>query len=91
MAAQIEVEKLKENEFRVRVIEGQSESAHNITLSQTDYHRLTGGKTEPSELIRRSFEFLLAREPKESILPRFDLPLIGRYFPEFERELKRRI
>jgi hypothetical protein len=91
MAAQIEVEKLKENEFRVRVIEGQSESAHHVTLSQADYLRLTGGKTEPSELIRRSFEFLLAREPKESILPRFDLPLIGRYFPEFERELKRRI
>ena len=91
MAAQIEVEKLNENEFRVRVIEGQSESAHSVTLSQADYHRLTGGKTEPSELIRRSFEFLLAREPKESILPRFDLPLIGRYFPEFERELKRRI
>jgi hypothetical protein len=91
MAAQIEVEKLRENEFRVRVIEGQSESAHNVTLSHADYQKLTGGKTEPSELIRRSFEFLLAREPKESILPRFDLPLIGRYFPEFERELKRRI
>jgi hypothetical protein len=91
MAAQIEVEKLRENEFRVCVIEGQSESAHNVTLSHADYQKLTGGKTEPSELIRRSFEFLLAREPKESILPRFDLPLIGRYFPEFERELKRRI
>jgi len=91
MAAQIEVDKLRENEFRVRVIEGQSESAHNVTLSHADYQKLTGGKTEPSELIRRSFEFLLAREPKESILPRFDLPLIGRYFLEFERELKRRI
>jgi hypothetical protein len=91
MAARIEVEKLREEEFRVRVIEGQSESAHNVTLSQADYQKLTGGKTEPSELIRRSFEFLLAREPKESILPRFDLPLIGRYFPEYERELKRKI
>jgi len=40
---------------------------------------------------RRSFEFLLAREPKESILPEFDLPLIGRYFSEYERELQRMI
>jgi hypothetical protein len=91
MAAQIEVEKLRESEFRVRVIEGHSESAHFVTLTQADYDTLTGGKIEPGELLKRSFEFLLAREPKESILPRFDLPLIGRYFPEFERELKRKI
>jgi len=55
MAAQIEVEKLKENEFRVRVIEGQSESAHSVTLSQADYHKLSGGKIEPCELLKRSF------------------------------------
>ena len=35
------------------------------------------------------FEFLLAREPKESILPSFEIPVIGRYFPEFEREIRR--
>jgi hypothetical protein len=35
------------------------------------------------------FEFLLARESKESILRSFALPEIGRYFPEFEREIKR--
>ena len=43
----------------------------------------------PEDLVRRSFVFLLAREPKESILGRFDLPLIGRYFPEYEREIRR--
>jgi hypothetical protein len=91
MAARIEVEELKEGEFRVRVIEGQSASTHRVTLTPDDYRRLGGGKIEARQLIRRSFEFLLAREPKESILSEFDLPLIGRYFPEYERELKRRI
>jgi hypothetical protein len=91
MAARIEVEKFKEGEFRVRVSEAKSRSTHRVTLSQADYRRLSGGKIEPQELIRLSFEFLLAREPKESILPEFDLPLIGRYFPEYELELKRRI
>ena len=91
MAARIEVERIKEGEFQVRAIEGGSESRHRVTLKQEDYQRLTGGKIGPDELIRRSFEFLLAREPKESILPEFDLPLIGRYFPEYERELKRKI
>lgn len=91
MAARIEVEKLKEGEFRVRVIEAKSESAHRVTLAQADYRRLSAGKIEPEELIKRSFEFLLARESKESNSPEFDLPLIGRYFPEYERALKRMI
>lgn len=91
MAPRIEVDNIKEGEFKVRVIEGTNESTHRVTLKQHDYRRLSGGKIEPHELIRRSFEFLLEREPKESILPQFDLPLIGRYFPEYERELKRRI
>jgi hypothetical protein len=34
-------------------------------------------------LIRSSFEFLLEREPATSILRRFDLDVIGRYFPEY--------
>jgi hypothetical protein len=91
LAARIEVDKVKEGEFKVRVIEDTSESKHQVTLKQDDYRRLSGGKIEPHELIRRSFEFLLERESKESILPQFDLPLIGRYFPEYERELKRKI
>ena len=91
MPAQIEVERLIEGEFRVHVIEDRSQSTHRVTLTQDNYRRLSGGKIEPHELIRRSFEFLLEREPKESILSEFDLPLIGRYFPEYERELKRKI
>jgi hypothetical protein len=91
MAARIEVEELKNGEFRVRVIEGRSESTHRVRVSEDDYQRLCAGKIEAGELIRRSFEFLLAREPKESILPEFDLSVIGRYFPEYERELKRTI
>jgi hypothetical protein len=89
MAATLEVEPLNDREFQVRVIEGRSESSHHVTLAPGDYQRLTKGKIEPQELVRRSFEFLLEREPKESILPRFDLLVIGRYFPEYEREIKR--
>ena len=36
-----------------------------------------------------SFRFLLARESKELILRTFDLPVIGRYFPEYERDIAR--
>ena len=34
-----------------------------------------------------AFRFLLDREPKDSILRRFDVTEISRYFPEFEREM----
>ena len=91
MAATIEVEKIDNSKFRARVIEAGSETTHDVTVSPNDYTRLTSGKTEPEELVRRSFEFLLEREPKESILTRFDLSVIGRYFPEYEREIRRRL
>lgn len=40
---------------------------------------------------RESFRFLLEREPNTSILSSFDLPVIGRYFPEYEREIRERL
>ena len=91
MAAKIEVEKTGNLEFLVRIIEKGGESTHAVTLNQADYARLAGGMMEPEELVRRSFEFLLEREPKESILSRFDLSVISRYFPEFESEIKRKV
>jgi hypothetical protein len=91
MAARIEVEPLQPGEYRVRVIEGCGETSHVVTLRAGDHQRLAGGKARPEELLKRSFEFLLEREPKESILARFDLPVIARYFPEYEREIQRRL
>jgi hypothetical protein len=91
MPAKIDVEKVDASHFRVRVIDAGSESTHQVTLDPEDYARLAGGTVEPQELIRKSFEFLLEREPKESILGRFDLTVIGRYFSEYEREIKKRL
>jgi hypothetical protein len=91
MAAKIEVEKIDNSKFRVRVTGSGSDTTHDVTLSPKDYTRLTNGKVEPEELVRRSFEFLLEREPKESILTRFDLSVISRYFPEYESEIKQRL
>jgi hypothetical protein len=91
MAARIEVQQVKPGEYRVRVIEAASETSHIVTLQSGDHQRLAAGKAEPEELLKRSFEFLLEREPKESILARFDLRVIARYFPEYEREIKRRL
>ena len=91
MNAKIQVKQIGEGEFRVRVIEGTSATSHRVTMKTADYERISGGKVEPTELVKRAFEFLLAREPKESILAKFHLSIIGKYFAEFEREMKRNL
>ncbi len=88
MATRIEVELVKDTEFRVRIVDERGVSSHEVTVDQQHYRQLTDGKIERKELVKRSFEFLLEREPKESILARFDLQVIARYFPEYEREIK---
>ena len=78
-------------EFQVTVKEGKGESRHRVTLRKGDYQELAAGKASPEDLAAESFRFLLEREPKESILRSFDLMVIGRYFPEYRREIVRRL
>lgn len=66
-----------------------SSSRHVVTVTRAVLGRLAPGAEDPVDLVRRSFAFLLEREPKESILRSFDLPEIGRYFPEYERAIAR--
>jgi len=58
-----------------------------VNLNRQYYEEITAGDYTPEKLIEASFEFLLDRESKESILSRFDLPVIKRYFPEYERKI----
>ncbi len=74
---------------RVTVSGRGTETRHDVTVGAADLARLAPGADSPADLVRRSFAFLLAREPKESILRRFDLPVIGRYFPSWEDEIRR--
>jgi hypothetical protein len=75
-------------EFEVVVREGDGTTRHHVTMKRSTYERLTNGTVTPEGLIEAAFEFLLEREPKESILARFDVSVIGQYFPEFEREIR---
>jgi hypothetical protein len=78
-------------EFQVTVKERKGETRHRVTLSKADYERLAGSKSSPEALVSESFRFLLEREPKEAILRSFDLTVIGRYFPEYERVIQQRL
>jgi hypothetical protein len=76
-------------EFEVVVSDGTDETRHHITMARDACQRLSMGMHTPEHCIKAAFEFLLDREPKESILRRFDITVISRYFPEFEHELPR--
>lgn len=84
----IKVKKKSEHEFIVTVEERESKTQHTVSLDDEYYQKLTGGRITKEELIRDSFEFLLEREPKESILSKFNLKVISQYFPEFEEKIE---
>ena len=88
--AEITVTPINQTLFRVEVKEKGNTTVHEVTASPADITRY-GGEAAAERLLRLSFEFLLEREPKESILRSFDLPVIERYFQEFPREIRKRI
>jgi len=93
--AQIDVRTTPEGDegwaFQVTVSEGGGQTSHRVTMSRNTYQQLTGEVCTPEELVRRSFEFLLEREPRESILREFEITVISRYFPDYEHEISKRI
>jgi hypothetical protein len=86
----IRVQRLNDTQFRVEVHEGASSTSHTVTASADDLQRY-GGDVQPETLIEKSVEFLLEREPKESILRAFDLPVIEQYFPYYPKNIRLRL
>ena len=72
--------------YEVKVEEGGSATTHRVDVPEALYQKLTGGRISKAECVKHAFEFLLDREPKESIYSQFKLSVISNYFPEFERE-----
>src|ERR1700735_1210582 len=72
--------------FDVVVREDDEETRHRVTLAAAYFARLASGHP-PERCIEAAFRFLLDREPAQAILRRFDVDIIPKYFPEFEREL----
>lgn len=88
--ATIRVTPLNQTTYRVEVMEKDSTTVHEVTASSADVSRYGDGATA-ERLITLSFEFLLEREPKESILRSFALPVIAHYFPEYPVEIRKRL
>ena len=81
----VEVETIGDDDFLVKVSAATS-TKHCVTLTDAYWEQIWNSSLPKQEIISRSFAFLLEREPNSSIMRTFDLPVIQRYFGEYERK-----
>lgn len=86
----IAIARLDATTYRVTLDGEGSRTVHDVTVSMDHVARYAPG-ADPERLLEASFEFLLQREPKESILTRFELPTIERYFPDYAANIRARL
>jgi hypothetical protein len=86
----ITVESIDERTFKVTVAD-RTTTTHTVTVDPSYRAKLTGGRVSAEELVEKSFEFLLERESNTSILRSFELPVIGRYFADYETIIREMI
>lgn len=77
----------------VTVRDDRGSSNHDVTVNAADADGLAAATAaeDVERLIYETFDFLLEREPKESILRSFDLSVVSQYFPEYEHEIRSRL
>lgn len=76
--------------YDVTVEDARGASHHEVAVWPSDVDRYAPDAS-PEDLLEASFRFLLEREPKESILRKFELPVIERYFPEYAARIAQMI
>ena len=86
----INVETIDNNTFKVSVTKNAS-TVHIVLLNDRFHLDVSNNKLTKTELITKSFEFLLERESNQSILKKFNLEVISQYFPEYIDEIKKLI
>ena len=75
----------------VRVGDDAGATEHEVRVDREALVHLASEGTEPEDLVRASFEFLLDHEPRSAIMRRFELPIISRFFADYEGEIRRRL
>ena len=88
--AEIDVRVRKEGAAYIAdvTVQDRAVTAHRVRVSLPEREKYGGPNADVAELVRRSFEFLLAREKNTSILREFSLSTIERYFPEYATEMR---
>ena len=77
----------------VTVRDDRGSSTHDVTVSADDATALAAATdaSDVERLLYETFDFLLERESKESILRSFDISVVSGYFPDYEHEIRSRL
>ena len=76
------ITELSKDKFEITVKADQL-TKHIVSVTDQMLLKLTNNKTSKEELLNFSFNFFLEREPNTSILSKFDITVISKYFPEY--------
>ena len=78
---------------QITVRDERDTSRHDVLVGQADAADLAAAieATHVERLVEETFDYLLEREPKESIMATFELPVVERYFPGYRDEMRRRL
>ena len=68
-----------------------SKTVHEVTMDKEYYQEMSDEIILPEEFVKRSIDFLLKRENKDSILKEFNIRQISNYFTEYEDEIRKEI
>ena len=80
--ASIKITEIEKDKFLVEVSDN-VKTSHNVVINDKVYQQLTNGVISKYELLEKSFEFLLDREPNTSILTNFEIQIISHYFSDY--------
>ena len=84
------IKELSDNKFEI-ILNKKLITKHTVILTDEYHDILTKKKISKKKLLEYSFQFLLDREPNTSILSSFKLNIISKYFPEYEKEIKKNL
>ena len=84
----ISIKKRTDDIFQVTVADSMT-TTHEVTVNYQSLTDLTDDKVTKEQLLEFSFNFLLDREPNTSILSKFDINVISKYFSDYRDEVKR--
>ena len=79
----VSIKKRTDDVFQVTVADSMT-TTHEVSLTD-----LADDKVTKEQLLEFSFNFLLDREPNTSILSKFDINVISKYFSDYRDEVKR--
>ena len=84
----VSIKKRTDDVFQVTVADSIT-TTHEVTVNDQSLTDLTDDKVTKEQLLEFSFNFLLDREPSSSILSKFDINVISKYFSDYRDEVKR--